>query len=57
MINVSFYSPKGKMKEFECLELRVADKKIGSFGVLENHVPIISIIIEGFIQIKEKVVL
>ena len=52
MIKVGFYSPKGKEKEYECKELRVVDKKYGSFGILENHVPIVSIIIDGYIHIK-----
>ena len=54
MIKVVFYSPKGKEKEYECEELRIADKKYGSFGVLENHVPVISVIIEGYMSIKGK---
>ena len=52
MIKVSLYSPKGKEKEYESIELRIADKRNGSFGVLENHVPVISVISEGFISIK-----
>ena len=52
MIKVGFYSPKGKEKEYECKELRVVDKKYGSFGILENHVPVVSVIIDGYIHIK-----
>lgn len=50
MINVKFYSPNGLVKEGLYNHVQV-NHNTGSFGILENHVPIISIVEKGYIEL------
>ena len=53
MIKITLYTPKGIEYEGETSSLIIMDQNTGSFGVLENHIPVISTISRGYIMVKE----
>ena len=53
MIKITLYTPKGIEYEGEPNSLVIMDQSTGSFGVLENHIPVISTISRGYIMVKE----
>lgn len=53
MIKITLYTPKGIEYEGESNSLVIMDQNTGSFGVLENHIPVISTISRGYIMVKE----
>ena len=53
MIKITLYTPKGIEYEGETSSLIIMDQNTGSFGVLENHIPVISTISRGYVMVKE----
>ncbi|MCB9498602.1 MAG: F0F1 ATP synthase subunit epsilon [Bacillales bacterium] len=52
-MKISFYTPEGLKYSGDAIYIEVADKKSGSFSMMENHVPVISVISEGYIRIEK----
>lgn len=53
MIKITLYTPKGIEYEGETSSLIIMDQNTGSFGVLEDHIPVISTISRGYVMVKE----
>lgn len=51
-MNIKIYSPKGIEYEGTSSSIVVMDKATGSFGVLDNHLPVISTIDNGYIEVN-----
>ncbi len=54
MITVNFYTPTGNALKGEFDEIVVSDNKLGSFGILKNHIPVLSVIEKGYVFLKNK---
>ena len=53
MIKITLYTPKGIEYEGETSSLIIMDQNTCSFGVIENHIPVISTISRGYVMVKE----
>ena len=51
MIDLVIYSPKGIEFTGQFNHIQINDQKSGSFGVLSGHIPIISIINNGYVAL------
>jgi F0F1-type ATP synthase epsilon subunit len=54
MIHTVIFTPKGVEFEANLEHIQVTDSYVGSFGILENHAPIVSTVLSGCLITKDE---
>lgn len=54
MMHIIFYTPNGIEYESDATYVLVMDNKHGSFGMLQDHIPIVSAIERGYVQVENE---